>query len=249
MPEKPELPEEPSKPADPGKPIVQAKPEEKPEVPEEKPEEPKEPEITEVIELRDEEIEKILSDNFKDRKDIPKWAERAIGSLTHEKIVSGRANGKFDPSANISRAEFLKMLVESLRLEKNDKKLKDFKDIKSSDWFKEYVDIGYSNGIVSGISKDEFGPKLNITRQDLSVMTYNAIKDLNLDSDSKASSEFKDEKEISNYAKEAVVELNKLGIVSGKGEDKFAPKDRATRAEAAVIIYRVWDRTFPIENV
>ncbi|HHW00656.1 MAG TPA: S-layer homology domain-containing protein, partial [Clostridiaceae bacterium] len=55
---------------------------------------------------------------------------------------------------------------------------------------------------------------------------------------------FTDEAEISGYAKEAVAAIQKAGIIKGTGDGRFAPKNNATRAEAAVIIYRLLNRTF-----
>ena len=50
---------------------------------------------------------------------------------------------------------------------------------------------------------------------------------------------FADDAEISGYAKDAIYKLKKAGIISGKGENNFAPKATATRAEAAKIIASV----------
>ena len=48
---------------------------------------------------------------------------------------------------------------------------------------------------------------------------------------------FNDAQNISAYAKSAVAILNQKGIVNGMDGNKFAPKNSATRAEAAQIIY------------
>ena len=48
-----------------------------------------------------------------------------------------------------------------------------------------------------------------------------------------------DEASISSYAKDSVLLLVKFGVVNGKN-DRIAPNDTLTRAEAAVILYRIW---------
>ena len=50
-------------------------------------------------------------------------------------------------------------------------------------------------------------------------------------------SAFEDFDSVSNYAKNAVSFAEANGIVKGMGDGNFHPKDSATRAEAAVIIY------------
>ncbi|NLG53878.1 MAG: S-layer homology domain-containing protein, partial [Clostridiales bacterium] len=51
-------------------------------------------------------------------------------------------------------------------------------------------------------------------------------------------SEFKDIGQISDYAKSAVALLVKNGLIKGT-DGKINPKGRATRAEIAVLIYRI----------
>ena len=50
---------------------------------------------------------------------------------------------------------------------------------------------------------------------------------------------FADDDEISDYAKKAVYALRAAGVVSGITDDEFAPKENATRAQAAKIIYSI----------
>jgi len=44
-----------------------------------------------------------------------------------------------------------------------------------------------------------------------------------------------------HWAKEVVERAHKLGLVAGKTEDKFAPNDNITRAEAVVLLMRLYD--------
>ena len=53
---------------------------------------------------------------------------------------------------------------------------------------------------------------------------------------------FADEAQISSYASEAVSLMQQAGIISGKGENNFAPKDSATRAEACKMLYLVMEQ-------
>ena len=50
---------------------------------------------------------------------------------------------------------------------------------------------------------------------------------------------FNDKDLLSDYAKEAVAKMVKLGILNGKNDGNFAPKDYCTRAEAAKILYGI----------
>ena len=49
--------------------------------------------------------------------------------------------------------------------------------------------------------------------------------------------EFTDRDQIADYAKQAVEQMQKMGIVNGYSDGSFNPQGTATRAEAAKIIY------------
>ena len=93
------------------------------------------------------------------------------------------------------------------------------------------------SGIVSGISQDEFGAGRMISREDMAVILYRAMQYKGI-SFASEDAKFSDSEEISEYAINAVGSLAEKGIINGVGDDRFSPKTSATRAEAAVIIYR-----------
>ena len=55
--------------------------------------------------------------------------------------------------------------------------------------------------------------------------------------------DFADGDAISGYAAEAVGSLYQNGIISGRGDNLFAPQDTMTRAEAAAILCRASERS------
>ena len=55
--------------------------------------------------------------------------------------------------------------------------------------------------------------------------------------------DFADGDAISDYAAEAVGSLYQNGVVSGRGDNLFAPQDTMTRAEAAAILCRASERS------
>ncbi|QTH46887.1 S-layer homology domain-containing protein [Cohnella sp. LGH] len=52
---------------------------------------------------------------------------------------------------------------------------------------------------------------------------------------------FADDKDIPSWAKASIEEIRKLGIMQGRGNDRFEPGATATRAEAVVTILRLLD--------
>ena len=54
--------------------------------------------------------------------------------------------------------------------------------------------------------------------------------------------EFTDEYQASDYAKQAIIDLAKSGIVNGMGDNAFMPKANCTRAQAAKMLYEAYRR-------
>ncbi len=164
------------------------------------------------------------------------WAYEAIMVLADEGIINGKTATEFYPNDRVTREEFVKMLVCTANLDGRDYSKGYFSDVDENAWYAKYVNIAYENGICNGIGEGKFGTGKRITRQDMAVMVYNFMK-LNDANDNVLHTEFDDDAQISDYAKTAVASLSEMGIINGVGDNKFAPKDDATRAQAAVIIY------------
>lgn len=172
-------------------------------------------------------------DGFKDVKD-GFWAHDEIYELREAGIVSGTDNENFNPDACVKREEFIKMLVLAAGMEDASGE-SGFVDVSPDEWYYAYVGAAYHAGMVSGYPDGRFGVGDNITRQDMAVIIYNTVKPDDADEDAV----FADDDQIAQYAKNAVYALRASGIVTGRDDNMFAPCSDVTRAEAAVIIYRI----------
>lgn len=88
--------------------------------------------------------------------------ETAINYLQENDIVSGYSDGTYRPDNQINRAEFLKIILESLNIE-FDSEGYCFPDVQS-DWYAPYVCKAKSIGIISGYPDGYFRPgnKINL---------------------------------------------------------------------------------------
>lgn len=161
------------------------------------------------------------------------WAKEAIDALSAEGIISGIGGGQFAPEANVTREQFVKMIVSAMNMEIAEGNA-DFEDIEQGAWYLSYVNTAVKNGVISGTGDGKFGVGLNITRQDAAVILYRAAK-----LSAKGELSFTDSADIADYAKDAVKTLGNMEVISGTGDGSFAPKATCTRAQAAVMIYRL----------
>lgn len=180
---------------------------------------------------------------FTDLSSVP-WAQQAIEVMASKGIINGVSAQLYQPEANITRADFTKILIETLGITAAIDS--SFKDVNEDDYYYEAVGIARALGIVLGNGDELFDPKSQITRQDMMVILARALNYMD-PALSQASNEtlanYKDADQISAYALNAVAALVKTGLVQGSN-DRIEPLHHATRAEAAIIMYRLFHYVF-----
>lgn len=168
------------------------------------------------------------------------WAVEAIESLAAKNIINGVGDKRFNPSYNIKRADFLLMLVNVLELKGTAKS--NFADVDSNRYYANAVGLAKDLGIVSGKGDNKFYPEENITRQDMMVIAEKALNSkvkVN-NADKNVLNKFKDVNNISPYAKQSLANMVNIKVVNGTGEN-IEPKSYTTRAQAAVIVYNIYN--------
>lgn len=116
-----------------------------------------------------------------------------------------------------------------------------FKDVKAADWSYRYIASGVKAGIVQGRPDGTFGADESITREDMAVMLARAMGGKKSSEDIQPLS-FVDKNSISSYAEEAIAVAVKNGLITGREGNIMDPEGMTTRAEAAAVIYRVFQR-------
>ncbi|MDY3928220.1 MAG: S-layer homology domain-containing protein [Clostridia bacterium] len=164
------------------------------------------------------------------------WAYNSIMELAELRVINGKEEGIFAPSDEVLREEFVKMLVLVLDIDHSTEEAI-FSDCPVGSWYNQYVCAAVKNNIVNGIDENNFGKGRFITRQDMAVMLYKAIKAKNLKIQEKREYKvFSDDEEIMDYAKDAVKKLYSIGLINGMDSDQFNPQRTLTRAMAAEVL-------------
>lgn len=176
---------------------------------------------------------------FKDMDDVD-WAVPAVTALFTKGIINGKTADEFRPNDNITREEFVKLLIKTFELNVLGNGM-NFEDVKEEDWYYAYVRSAYYADIVKGVSETMFGAGQNITRQDIAAMSCRAadVSDVKI-AETAQEFTFADESDIAEYANDAVRLMQRGGIINGDENGRFNPEAYATRAEAAKIIYNLF---------
>ncbi|SHJ87563.1 S-layer homology domain-containing protein [Paramaledivibacter caminithermalis] len=168
------------------------------------------------------------------------WAEEAINKMCEKGIIKGRSKEIFDPESSITRAEFATLITRILNVEDNHDYTIAFNDVPHDKWYYESVRMICAAKLMKGKSKEFFNPEEKITRQEMAVVVANILHKQGYKALDIAEVEFKDKDKIAPWAIKAVVTSQQRGIIKGiNGE--FKPNEPLNRAQAAIIIYRLYE--------
>ena len=170
--------------------------------------------------------------------DVPadRWSYPYIKQLYDAGVVSGTSATTFEPTANVTRAQFVTMIAGLAGADVSGYASGPFDDVQAGSWYAPYVNWAAASGIVSGTSATTFDPAAEISRQDMAVMLYNYAQQAGVQLDQTTVTPFTDESSIAAYALPAVQALHSAGVISGMPDGSFQPQATTTREQACVVL-------------
>ncbi|BBH21707.1 hypothetical protein Back11_30520 [Paenibacillus baekrokdamisoli] len=180
------------------------------------------------------------------------WAKAAIEALAAREVIQGIGIDTFGPAQNITRADFVTMLVRALDLKGvlnvngavQDNK--NFNDVFGSDYYYEAIGMAKQLNIISGTGNGSFNPKSEISRQEMFTIAARALtklEKLQTKGNMEQLSSFIDHGSVAEYAVDSIAGLIQEGLIEGEG-NSLHPKANATRAEVAVFMERLLNRIY-----
>lgn len=95
------------------------------------------------------------------------WAFQEIDSLNKAGILSGYPDGFFKPENPVSRAEFSKIVLLSLRLHTFKPEVPTFSDVPSDHWAFPYIEGAVKTGLIKGYPDGTFKPERPVSRAEV----------------------------------------------------------------------------------
>ena len=163
------------------------------------------------------------------------WADESIRTLAAAGVVNGYPDQTFRPLQQVTREEFVKMVILAAGIPTMDAAV-GFDDVDASAWYAPYIAAAVQSGLVNGVDATRFGVGQPITRQDMATIVSRVLRRCEVAVAGGGAMVFDDEAEISDYAKDAVFELQRLGIINGDEAGRFLPKEVSNRAQTAKVI-------------
>jgi hypothetical protein len=160
-------------------------------------------------------------------------------------VVEGKAGRQFRPGDPVTRAEFAAMLVRALGLSDKAGASGDaglYTDVSGADWHFGAVMKATEYGLVNGLDDGSFRPDDLITREQAMAMMHRAMAIAGAAAEYETAdgilAQYADGLAVSEWAKTAAAEVVQAGIFNGSA-GALRPQAAMTRAEAAVVLYRL----------
>ena len=169
------------------------------------------------------------------------WAKTVVEEMAAKGVLNGFEDGTFRPDESVTREQFAKILVETLKIAGNTTNIK-FVDIEEDRWSKDYIYrasrylTGYENN-----GKYFFRPTEASVREDVAVAVVQAEGLQTEKPDYTLLNQFSDSGEISEGIKKYVAIAVKNEIMRGKN-GYFDPQGNLTRAEVSQLMYNVFQK-------
>ena len=155
--------------------------------------------------------------------------------------IRGASASSFAPGRSITRADFAMFLVNTLGLTSDS--TENFADVAGNEYFAKALATGKALGVLKGVGDNAFNPYAEITRQDMMVICARGLRlagKLGTAGTAENVAAFSDAASIADYAVEDVAAMVRENIIKGNADGTINPLGNTTRAEAAVIMDRIY---------
>ncbi|MDF2892212.1 MAG: ydhD1 [Clostridia bacterium] len=178
-------------------------------------------------------------------RDIEKhWAKGGMYKLSYMEILTGFVDGTMKPDKTLTRDEYIVMLVRAINLPLTNTYGQYYEDISTNHWSFQYIQAAKASGIIDIFDENNLNPTKVITREEMAVIAAAVVKDI---PQTIAAKSFKDLRTDYKYM-DSIHIVTGLGIIRGLPDGTFRPYAGASRAEAAVIIQRILDVNYGMDN-
>jgi len=167
------------------------------------------------------------------------WAAESIAFCAARELFKGVGGGRFAPDAPMTRAMFATVLYRIAGMPAVSG-ANSFYDVAAGQWYTDAILWGQSTGIISGYGNGLFGTNDLVTREQMCVMLSRYLQWAGYALPAvTAAKQFGDNAQIADWAAESIRFCQMHGLINGRSNGLFAPKENATRAENSAVLRRV----------
>lgn len=178
-----------------------------------------------------------------ERSERPKGQEepKEIKGEEHKAYIFGYPNGTVRPKGSITRAEAAAMLSRLLNIETIGSAEKPYFTDTESAWYNKAINAVVARGIMKGYPDGRFKPNAPITRAEFTQMIST------IDNKPYGEAAFTDV--AGHWAERAIGSEYQAKRITGYPDGLFRPNANITRAEAAVILNKIFERNYDASSI
>lgn len=182
-----------------------------------------------------------LAASVEDFTDVSKdsWYYKEVDWVADNGYFKGTSETTFEPDAAMTRAMFVTVLARYAGAKVNDT-TSTFTDVPANEWYTGAVTWAAQNKIVEGRGNGIFDPHTSVTREEMCTILDRYLVASGLTAKlTKTPATITDMDTVSSWAKAAVEDCVDYGVIYGYPDGTFLPKETATRAHVAALLYRL----------
>ena len=165
------------------------------------------------------------------------WFRPYVSFVYGKGMMTGMSDTLFGPNVSTTRGMIVTIIY---RMENASATgVSPFTDVERDEYYADPISWASDNGVVLGYSETLFGPKDNITREQMAAILYRYCVSKGIDVANYGDlSRFPDGDKVSDYAVEAMRWAVDRGLIAGMDDGRLDPTGTATRAQVATILNR-----------
>jgi hypothetical protein len=166
------------------------------------------------------------------KEKLPAWAATEIAVWKELGLLKGNELGNVLPYDSVKKAEFIAFVNRVFNYTELSGVA--FKDVPRTAWYAQDISKALAAGVLIGSDGGEMNPLKVLTKEEAAVILSRVFQLPEADG---SVSLFKDDTNISAWARNAVYALKAGGYISGTADGSFQPNKALTRAEAVKMIH------------
>lgn len=183
--------------------------------------------------------------SFSDIKNKSQEVQEAIELLASKGVINGTSPTEFSPDSSITRAEVVSLICRIIsKYDPNEDG--GFTDVTKAHWYFGAAGSGKKQGIINGYADNTFRGEYIIPKIQILSMSARVLKkEMNYNSPSNSMtilSEFTDRSDIADWGRDDIALANQANLIVKRKDSTFVPNDEMTRADAAVVLKRLYDK-------
>lgn len=176
---------------------------------------------------------------FEDTKTLTDNEQQAINALAKASIINGDTEATFSPNKNVTRAEIAAMLLR-MTGKKDEEDAPDFEDVTPNEWYYNIVGASQKYNIIKGYDDNTFRGEENVSGLQLISLVARVLNAESIQSVTDTAPQIP--ANVPAWAMDDVKTAVNGGLIIPEEAEEFTGKKEITRSEAAVILYRLYNK-------